>query len=117
MTNIRTKIEQFREKFVEESEASYISGEKYTTRYFNEHLKPEEVEQWLADILTQTQADTAEEIKAKLQPAFDDFNEAGQILIEKGYKNSGTEMIENIGFMKSVLVSYQKKTKGDTTNG
>ena len=44
-------------------------------------------------------------IAKAMQPAFDDFTKAGKLLIQtKGFKDSGNEVIENIGYMKSILV-------------
>jgi hypothetical protein len=48
-------------------------------------------------------------IMIAMLPAFDDFNKAGQGMIQsKIFTETGTKIIENVGYMKSVLMDIPK---------
>jgi len=49
------------------------------------------------------------EIEKGIQPALDDFTAAGKVLIRSGsFEKSGNEMIENVGYIKSVFLLNKK---------
>ena len=53
-----------------------------------------------------------ERIMKAMMPAFDDFDKAGQTMIQsKIFVKAGTEIIENIGYMKSVLMDVPSLSK------
>jgi len=45
-----------------------------------------------------------QDLYKKLEPVLNDFLGAGKLFIKKGYEGTGTEMIENIGYIKSLFL-------------
>lgn len=99
-------LQEFREKFIEEDRdcfdmpSEYISGDV------------KEVTQFLSDCIDKVEKQTAEQIEKEMKPAIDDFAAAGQTLINRGYRNSGTEVLENVGYIKGIFYKL-KSQKGD----
>lgn len=52
-----------------------------------------------------------ERIEKGMKPALDDFTGMGKVLIKKGFEGAGNEVIENIGYIKSLFINQHKKDK------
>ncbi len=48
-------------------------------------------------------------IEKVIKPALNDFGKAGLVLIKHGFLKSGNEMIENVGYIKSLFHKLSKK--------
>lgn len=62
LTSVKEElIKEFGDKFIDEEESQYMNGQNYIHEYFNEHLEPKEVRDWLSNALdTIAQATEAE---------------------------------------------------------
>ena len=57
----------------------------------------------------QGKKDENKKIKKAIKPALDDFNKAGTVLIKNNCVASGNEMIENVGYIKSLFHKLSKR--------
>lgn len=96
-------LQEFREKFTDVALLIDIIGEKDFMSM---------VSSFLSDCIDKVEKQTAEQIEKEMKPAIDDFAAAGQALINRGYRNSGTEVLENVGYIKGIFYKL-KSQKGD----
>lgn len=106
---IKKKIEKFWHKAIRPA-----GHTKVEVLYRLEEGLPE-LCQLLSHSLSSFEKEVREEerkrISKAMQPAFDDFNAAAQTMIQSvdiRLERTGTEIIENIGYMKSILLSPQE---------
>lgn len=65
----------------------------------------EGIKDFIRSLLLSQKQQLLGEISKKMQPAFDDFTKAAQTMIKSEVlKRTGTEILENVGYMKSILL-------------
>lgn len=109
---IEEKIKEFREKFAD----IYLrkAGKTYAQGSSISNIVYESVEYSIESFLSQALSEAfeggkkeeRERIAEGMKPALEDFDAAGQLLIQKGYK-SGSEMIQNVGYMRGLLADLK----------
>ena len=104
MTIQDTLIEEFRKKFVPDGyEGATV-------------IDPLDLVPWLCTAFERVEQEAKREERERIakayEPVFNDFNLAAQYMIKTEiFKASGTEVIESIGYMKSVLSDTLKGEK------
>lgn len=103
----------------EKADLTLESSEGWKVDFLRKNIHGEvceshEIIEYFDKLLSQQQKEVEErirkELRQKMKPAFDDFRKAAQTMIKSGkLVRTGTEILENVGYMESVLTSIEEK--------
>ena len=102
---IDTQLALYRKKMYGRALARIKKG-GFPESIIKDYIKTiEKEESFLRDFMLAVEQEVKKEIMEQLKPALDDFSGVGKKMIQsKIFENTGNELIENVGYIKSCLL-------------
>lgn len=82
----------------------HIGCPKPNGQYIKNDTSPEKLKSFLQSAIVEARKDERERIGKLLEPVIDDLSKTGDVMIKHNLSNSGREMHENVGYIKSIFM-------------